>query len=83
MGFMRMSGLEMTKLAALAVLMLAAGPAAAQIAQSSDAPVDITADSLDNTCHAYSAPYAGVATHIVDVASQIRVVTQPSMSRSP
>jgi Uncharacterized protein conserved in bacteria len=47
MGFMRMSGLEMTKLAALAVLMLAAGPAAAQIAQSSDAPVDITADSLE------------------------------------
>lgn len=49
MGFMRMSGLEMTKLAALAALAMAigAGPAAAQIAQSSDAPVDITADSLE------------------------------------
>lgn len=44
-----MSGLEMTKLAALAVLILTvgSGQAAAQIAQSSDAPVDITADSLE------------------------------------
>ena len=48
MGFMSMSGLEMTKLAAVAALTLAlAGPAAAQIAGSSDAPVDITADALE------------------------------------
>ena len=49
MGFMSMSGLEMTKLAALAALALGlgAGPAAAQLAQNSDAPVDITADSLE------------------------------------
>ena len=49
MGFMSMSGLEMTKLAAVAALTmaLAAGPAAAQLSQSSDAPVDITADALE------------------------------------
>jgi len=48
MGFMSMSGLEMTKLAAVAALALGlAGPAAAQIAGSSDAPVDITADALE------------------------------------
>jgi len=48
MGFMSMSGLEMTKLAAVAALTLAlAGPAAAQIAGGSDAPVDITADALE------------------------------------
>ena len=49
MGFMSMSGLEMTKLAAMAVvaLTLGASPAAAQLSQSSDAPVDITADALE------------------------------------
>ena len=49
MGFMSMSGLEMTKLAALAAVTMAlgAGPAAAQLSQSSDAPVDITADALE------------------------------------
>lgn len=48
MGFMSMSGLEMTKLAAVAALALGlAGPAAAQIAGGSDAPVDITADALE------------------------------------
>ncbi len=48
MGFMSMSGLEMTKLVAVAVLALGlAGPAAAQLAQNSDAPVDITADALE------------------------------------
>lgn len=50
MGFMSMSGLEMTKLAALAVVAMAviATPAAAQLSQSnSDAPVDITADALE------------------------------------
>ena len=49
MGFMNMSGREMTKLAAVAALVLGlgAGPAAAQLAQNSDAPVDITADSLE------------------------------------
>jgi lipopolysaccharide export system protein LptA len=49
MGFMSMSGLEMTKLAAVAAaaLVLGAGPAAAQLSQSSDAPVDITADALE------------------------------------
>ena len=49
MGFMSMSGLEMTKLAAMAVVALALGasPAAAQLSQSSDAPVDITADALE------------------------------------
>lgn len=49
MGFMSMSGLEMTKLAAMAVvaLTLGASPAAAQLSQSSDAPVDITADVLE------------------------------------
>lgn len=49
MGFMSMSGLEMTKLAALTAFAIAldAGPAAAQLSQSSDAPVDITADALE------------------------------------
>jgi lipopolysaccharide export system protein LptA len=49
MGFMSMSGLEMTKLAGLAAVAMAlgAGPAAAQLSQSSDAPVDITADALE------------------------------------
>jgi len=48
MGFMSMSGLEMTKLIGVAVLALGlASPAAAQLAQNSDAPVDITADALE------------------------------------
>lgn len=48
MGFMSMSGLEMTKLIGAAVLaLMMAGPAAAQLAQNSDAPVDITADALE------------------------------------
>jgi len=49
MGFMSMSRLEMRRWAAgaCALGLLAAGPASAQLAQGSDAPVDITADALE------------------------------------
>lgn len=49
MGFMSMSGLETMKRTAIAALALglAAGPAAAQLNQNSDAPLDITADALE------------------------------------
>ena len=49
MGFMSMSKLEMKRWAAgaCALGLLAAGPAGAQLSQGSDAPVDITADSLE------------------------------------
>ena len=43
-----MSGLEMMKLVVVSALAMGlAGPAAAQLARNSDAPVDITADSLE------------------------------------
>ena len=48
MGCMSMSGLEMMKLVVVSALAMGlAGPAAAQLARNSDAPVDITADSLE------------------------------------
>jgi lipopolysaccharide export system protein LptA len=50
MGVMDMSRLDLTKRwagLALALGLAAGGPAAAQLAQNSDAPVDITADALE------------------------------------
>jgi len=48
MGCMSMNGREMMKLVAgLALALGLASPAAAQLARNSDAPVDITADSLE------------------------------------
>ncbi len=68
MGVMSMSGLDMTKLAALAVLALSlgAGPAAAQLAQNSDAPVDITADSLEVVNNECTSIWSGSAEALQD-----------------
>ena len=52
---MRMTSPLLTPAALAALALLAAGPASAQLAQNSDAPVDITADELEvfnNECRA-------------------------------
>lgn len=67
MGFMSMSGLEMTKRAAAAILALGlAGPAAAQISGGSDAPVDITADALEVVNAQCTSVWSGAAEALQD-----------------
>lgn len=57
-----------TLLAGLAVTLVAAGPASAQLAQNSDAPVDISADQLEVVNTQCLATYRGAAEAMQDTA---------------
>ncbi|OYU68879.1 MAG: organic solvent tolerance protein OstA [Alphaproteobacteria bacterium PA2] len=57
-----------TLLAGLAMTLVAAGPASAQLAQNSDAPVDISADQLEVVNTQCLATYRGAAEAMQDTA---------------
>lgn len=57
-----------TLLASLAMILVAAGPASAQLAQNSDAPVDISADQLEVVNTQCLATYRGAAEAMQDTA---------------
>ncbi len=82
MGMIRLSDMKHWAVAAIACGLAASGPAAAQLAQNSDAPLDITADELEVVNAQCLATYKGGAEALQDTvrlrADILKIYYKPS-----
>ena len=83
----RLANMKQWAVGAFACGLIAAGPAAAQLAQNSDAPVDITADELEVINARCLATYSGGAEALQDTvrlrADVLKIYYKPNPSAKP
>ena len=87
MDMIRFAKMKQWAAGAFACGLIAAGPAAAQLAQNSDAPVDITADELEVINAQCLATYSGGAEALQDTvrlrADVLKIYYKPNPSAKP